>query len=123
MVLVMCCATAVNAQSVGDILKATGVRGGLVVHLGCGDGRLTAALHADDSYLVHGLGKDAADVEKQYVGAQDAGTRDAGTQDAGTQGGAAADDVGIFSVLCLILNNMATQAMMSAAVLDAERAP
>ncbi len=37
------------------ILEATGVRGGLVVHLGCGAGRLTAALRAGDGCLVHGL--------------------------------------------------------------------
>ena len=30
------------------ILEATGVKGGLIVHLGCGDGRLTAALRASD---------------------------------------------------------------------------
>ncbi|MEA3366491.1 MAG: PQQ-binding-like beta-propeller repeat protein [Planctomycetota bacterium] len=46
------------------ILEATGVRGGVVVHLGCGDGRLTAALHAGDAYLVHGLAADAADVDR-----------------------------------------------------------
>jgi len=46
------------------ILEATGVRGGLVVHLGCGDGRLTAALHASDAYLVQGLDPDPAAVEK-----------------------------------------------------------
>jgi len=44
------------------ILDATGVDGGLIVHLGCGDGRLTAALHADPAYLVHGLDADATDV-------------------------------------------------------------
>ena len=38
-----------------DILKETGVTGGLVVHLGCGDGTMTAALHANDGYLVQGL--------------------------------------------------------------------
>ena len=47
-----------------QILDATGVRGGLVVHVGCGDGRLTAALHAGDGYLVHGLDSDAANVAK-----------------------------------------------------------
>ena len=46
------------------ILDATGVKGGLIVHLGCGDGRLTAALRANDSYLVHGLDTDAANVDK-----------------------------------------------------------
>ncbi len=32
-----------------------GVQGGLIVHLGCGDGRLTAALGASDRYLAHGM--------------------------------------------------------------------
>ena len=44
------------------ILDATGVQGGLVVHLGCGDGKLTAFLRADDRYLVHGLDVDAGQV-------------------------------------------------------------
>jgi len=42
-----------------QILETTGVRGGLIVHLGCGDGRLTAALGAHDRYLVQGLDPDA----------------------------------------------------------------
>ena len=46
-----------------DILVATGVKGGLVVHVGCGDGKLTAALRAGESYLVHGLDADARNVE------------------------------------------------------------
>ena len=46
------------------ILNATGVTGGLVVHVGCADGRLTAALHANDRYLVHGLDADADNIEK-----------------------------------------------------------
>jgi len=33
-----------GASEGGDILKATGVQGGIVVHLGCGDGKLTARL-------------------------------------------------------------------------------
>ena len=45
-----------------QILEATGVRGGLIVHVGCGDGRLTAALRASDGYLVHGLDTDAAKI-------------------------------------------------------------
>ena len=46
----------------GQILDAAGVKGGLVVHLGCGNGKLTAALRASDSYLVHGLDADAGNV-------------------------------------------------------------
>ncbi len=45
------------------ILHATGTRGGLVVHLGCGDGRLTAALGADPRCVVQGLDADPARVE------------------------------------------------------------
>jgi len=39
----------------GQILEQTGVKGGLVVHLGCDDGKLTAALGTGDPYLVQGL--------------------------------------------------------------------
>jgi len=47
-----------------EILSAAGVRGGLVVHLGCGDGKLTAALRAGNGYVVQGLGADEAEVEQ-----------------------------------------------------------
>ena len=46
------------------ILADAGVRGGLVVHVGCGDGRLTAALGANGRHLVQGLNTDAASVEQ-----------------------------------------------------------
>ena len=52
------------AEPATDILKDTGVTGGLVVHIGCGDGRLTAALHATDGYLVQGLDTSAENVGK-----------------------------------------------------------
>ncbi len=45
-----------------QILDATGVRGGLIVHVGCGDGKLTSALRANDSYIVHGLDRDPGNV-------------------------------------------------------------
>ncbi len=48
----------------GSILEATGVQGGLVVHVGCGDGKLTASLHKDSSYVVHGLDSDAKNIER-----------------------------------------------------------
>ena len=51
-------------ELVESILNATGVKGGLVVYVGCGDGRLTAALCANDSYLVHGLDTNPKNVEK-----------------------------------------------------------
>ncbi|MHC4628039.1 MAG: class I SAM-dependent methyltransferase, partial [Planctomycetota bacterium] len=45
-----------------QILDATDLKGGLVVHIGCGDGKLTAALRAGDGYVVHGLDSDPANV-------------------------------------------------------------
>ncbi len=52
-----------------QLIDTAGVRGGVVVHLGCGDGRRTAALHVNDSYLVHGLDADAENVEaaRQHI--------------------------------------------------------
>ncbi|MFQ6131720.1 MAG: PQQ-binding-like beta-propeller repeat protein [Armatimonadota bacterium] len=47
-----------------EILEATGVRGGLIVHVGCGAGELTAALGASGRYLVHGLDADPRNVEE-----------------------------------------------------------
>ncbi len=55
-------ATAEAAPDAAKILRESGVKGGLVVHLGCGDGRLTAALYAGEGYLVHGLDTDAEQV-------------------------------------------------------------
>ena len=51
-------------QEAENILDATGVKGGVVVHIGCGDGRLTAALCANDSYIVQGLDNDAKNIRK-----------------------------------------------------------
>ena len=50
-------------ETAKQILAASGIQGGLIVHLGCGDGRLTAALRADERYTVHGLDRDAANVQ------------------------------------------------------------
>ncbi len=52
------------ARAAREILDVAGVGGGLVVHVGCGDGELTAALRAGDGYLVAGLDEEAANVEK-----------------------------------------------------------
>ncbi len=51
------------------ILEASGVKGGLIVHVGCGDGRLTAALRANESYLVQGLDAEQRNLEKarEYI--------------------------------------------------------
>lgn len=46
------------------ILSTSGVKGGLVVHLNCGDGSLTAELGASGPYLVRGLERNRNDVQK-----------------------------------------------------------
>ncbi len=56
------CPAAGEENTARQMLDAAGVGGGLVVHLGCGDGTLTAALRADESYLVHGLDRDPKNV-------------------------------------------------------------
>ena len=45
-----------------EIIDITGVQGGIVVHLGCGNGQLTAALRISNSYTVHRLEADPAKV-------------------------------------------------------------
>ena len=57
------------AQSAQDIIEASGIRGGLVVHLGAADGRFTAALQTNDRFAVHGLYRQRkqADVARKYI--------------------------------------------------------
>jgi len=55
---------AARGQTGAGLVKTSGLRGGLVVHLGCGDGKLTAALRVNDSYIVHGLDADAKNIAK-----------------------------------------------------------
>ena len=63
--MVLACGSAGAAGAEAQqILDAAGVKGGLIVHVGCGDGKLTAALRANESYVVHGLDADAANVAK-----------------------------------------------------------
>jgi len=62
-----------RAESAKAILDATGVRGGLVVHIGCSDGSQTAALRASDAYTVHGLARDPAAVTKARAAIREKG--------------------------------------------------
>jgi 2-polyprenyl-3-methyl-5-hydroxy-6-metoxy-1,4-benzoquinol methylase len=52
-----------SEQQAKQILEISNIKGGLIVHVGCGDGKLTAALHAGDSFLVHGLDIDERAVQ------------------------------------------------------------
>ncbi len=56
------------------ILTESGVKGGLVVHIGCGNGKLTAALRANAGYRVHGLDTRAENVDPvRLIGSQRGG--------------------------------------------------
>ena len=57
-------ASAGPAEEAEQIASLAGFRGGLVIHIGCGDGQLTAALRLADNCVVQGLETDAKAVER-----------------------------------------------------------
>jgi outer membrane protein assembly factor BamB len=56
-------AVSISASDATKLLETAGVKGGLIVHVGCGDGKLTAALRVNDRFIVHGLDSDAKNVD------------------------------------------------------------
>ncbi len=64
LVLMSLTTTAAEQDEAREILSTAGVKGGLVVHVACGDGRLTAALYANEGYLVQGLDTDPDNVAR-----------------------------------------------------------
>jgi len=62
MMLSIACSSAPGAQSAREQFNASGVQGGLVVHLDCGDGSETTALPTGPQWLVQGLETDANQV-------------------------------------------------------------
>ncbi|MCD6393828.1 MAG: PQQ-binding-like beta-propeller repeat protein [Planctomycetes bacterium] len=50
------------ADDAAELLALSQTKGGLIVHLGCKDAALTAALRAGDQYFVHGLDTDAGNI-------------------------------------------------------------
>ena len=69
----LACSSVWAGQSAEDILKASGIKGGLIVELGCGDGKLTAALGSGGSFIVQGLDTDPTNVEKARAHIQSLG--------------------------------------------------
>ena len=57
------------AEQAKVIFEESGIQGGLIVHLNCGDGILTEALKANDSFLVQGLDPSDENVQKarEYI--------------------------------------------------------
>jgi len=60
--------TRVQADSAADILSLSGIKGGLVVHVGSTDAKLTSSLRANDSYQVQALTRDPATLMTLRVG-------------------------------------------------------
>jgi len=63
----------VRGESAEQILKANGISGGLVVHVGCGDGKLTADFGKLDGFLVHGLERSEAKIAAAREHVEDLG--------------------------------------------------
>ncbi len=58
------CIDTALAETGEALVDTAGIKGGLVVHLGCGDGTLTATLRINDRYLVHGLDTNPKNIAK-----------------------------------------------------------
>ena len=63
LILLTLTASSTTLAAPHEIIADTGVKGGLIVHLGCTDGKLTAALAADNTCLIHALTTDPQQLE------------------------------------------------------------
>ena len=63
------CSQGTPENQAAVILEKSGVLGGIIVHIDCGNGVLTEKLKASDSYLVQGLDPEAENVQKarEYI--------------------------------------------------------
>ena len=66
-------ASAEDSAKAQEILKQAVAQGGLIVHVGCGDGKLTAALRVTERFIVQGLDADPENVAKARAHIQSAG--------------------------------------------------
>ncbi|MHC4251483.1 MAG: class I SAM-dependent methyltransferase, partial [Planctomycetota bacterium] len=55
-----CLQSQARAETAPELVRRSGVKGGLVVHVGCGDAAFTAGLRANERYVVQGLESDPA---------------------------------------------------------------
>ena len=62
-----------NAQEAKKILGESGITGGLVLHIGSGDGKLTGALGESERYQVHGLAASDEDLAEARAALSRAG--------------------------------------------------
>jgi hypothetical protein len=62
-VLLAAAVSAAGADKLANAVRASGVTGGVVVHLGCRDGRETVGLRINDKFLVQGLSTSEKEVQ------------------------------------------------------------
>ena len=53
-----------SAKEAGIFIEKSNIKGGFIVHAGCGDGTLVAALGEDKQYVIQGLESDSRQIEK-----------------------------------------------------------
>ena len=56
-----------SAEDASEILVQSKATGGLIVQLGCGNGKLLAELGKDARFLVHGLERDSSKIESAGI--------------------------------------------------------
>ncbi len=61
------------AGNMTDVVEQSGIQGGLIVHIGCEDGKETASLLLNNRYLVQGLTADAKQVQQARTNVQATG--------------------------------------------------
>jgi len=60
-------------ESARELVLQSGIQGGLIVHLGAGDAKVTAALRISERFVVQGLEKDAGRVSEARISLQKMG--------------------------------------------------
>jgi hypothetical protein len=66
--IIILSATRLHAEPAKQVLDTAAIKGGLIVHIGCGgNGRLTAALGADDRFAVVGLDTGNVSAARQHI--------------------------------------------------------
>ena len=65
--------TAIMRVDAAGLPESLNVKGGFIVHLGCGDGQRTLTLRSKDSYQVHGLDTDSKNVAQARAKVKAAG--------------------------------------------------
>jgi hypothetical protein len=58
------CSRGTPEEEARSILQKSGIHGGFVVHINCGDGAMTEALRLNDSFMVHGLDSSVDNIQK-----------------------------------------------------------